>query len=112
MLKITKYLVLVLMIGLFIQGCDSKKKEVAIESITQAEVDLSTARDYATGKKDRLSLKEAEKKVSEAKIELDKKNYDKAKTLADQASQELKTIISKAKELKTLGKQKPQGKKK
>lgn len=92
---------LVLLVGLVVSGCGDKMKQSAIFAITQAKADISMARNNSNVRKAKNLLVNAESLVNEAEASLKNKDYTSAKTLAEKASAETKSVLAKTKETKT-----------
>ena len=95
---------LVLLLGLVTVGCESKLKQPALVAISAASSDIAGAKIDSDVVKKKLSLSSAESLLAEAEAAYNKKDYVSAKSLAEKASSEAKSIVLKAKEKKTSDK--------
>ncbi|HAM39269.1 MAG TPA: hypothetical protein DCP53_07770, partial [Elusimicrobia bacterium] len=77
---------LVLLVGLVVSGCGDRVKQSAVFAITQAKADISMARNDSNVKKTKISLIKAESLINEADAIFNSKDYSKAKSLAEEAS--------------------------
>jgi Tfp pilus assembly protein PilX len=95
---------LVLLLGLVTVGCESKLKQPALGAISIASSDIADAKIDSDVVKKKMSLSSAESLLAEAEAAFTKKDYVNAKSSAEKASSEAKSIVLKAKEKKISGK--------